>query len=155
MIRANWKSVSTPPFNLYILQRYNAFVQCCIKSSMISKVPLTPSVTHIFTKAHKARRALALNSILATREMQLIKRKALERTNRQAKTGLIAKYGPITMGDARLRVARDEYNCRAAQDEEDERIFKRATNAEAAYLRRWNKKVRFTMRNSIRAVTSA
>ncbi|KEY72792.1 hypothetical protein S7711_10316 [Stachybotrys chartarum IBT 7711] len=139
-IRADWKSASTPPFNLHILQRYNAFVQCRIESSVISKVPLTPSVTHVFTKAHKAGRALALNGILATREMRLIKRKALERTNRQAETGLIAKYGPITMGDARLRVARDEHNRRAAQDEEDERIFKRAANAEAAYLRRWNKK---------------
>ncbi|KFA80100.1 hypothetical protein S40288_10390, partial [Stachybotrys chartarum IBT 40288] len=123
--------------------------------SVISKVPLTPSITYIFTKAHKAGRALALNGILATRKIQLIKQKALEHTNHQAKTGLIAKYGPITMGDARLRIAQDEHNHQAAQDEEDERIFKRAANAEAAYLRQWNKKVRFTVRNSIQAVTSA
>ncbi|KEY72675.1 hypothetical protein S7711_10317 [Stachybotrys chartarum IBT 7711] len=53
-------------------------MQCRIESSVISKVPLTPSITHIFTKAHKAGHALTLNSILTTREMQLIKRKALE-----------------------------------------------------------------------------
>ncbi|KAG6306120.1 hypothetical protein E4U44_008128 [Claviceps purpurea] len=74
--------------------------------------------------ARKTGHSLALNGITATREMRLIEEKALARTNRHAQTAVIGKVGPLSMRDARLRVAKYQYSRRAAQKEEKERIFK-------------------------------
>ncbi|KAG6241724.1 hypothetical protein E4U23_007117 [Claviceps purpurea] len=86
--------------------------------SILPKVPLTPSVIRIFSKARKTGHSLALNGITATREMRLIEGKALARTNRHAQTAVIGKVGPLSMRDARLRVAKDQYSRRVAQKEE-------------------------------------
>ncbi|CCE29712.1 uncharacterized protein CPUR_03559 [Claviceps purpurea 20.1] len=110
--------------------------------SILSKVPLTPSVIRIFSKARKTGHSLALNGITATREMRLIEEKALARTNRHAQTAVIGKLGPLSMRDARLRVAKYQYSRRAAQKEEKERIFKRNTRQEMVSLCRWVAKVR-------------
>ncbi|KAG6232621.1 hypothetical protein E4U26_004616 [Claviceps purpurea] len=110
--------------------------------SILSQVPLTPSVIRIFSKARKTGHSLALNGITATREMRLIEEKALARTNRHAQTAVIGKLGPLSTRDARLRVAKYQYSRRAAQKEEKERIFKRNTRQEMVSLCRWVAKVR-------------
>ncbi|KAG6217126.1 hypothetical protein E4U50_004468 [Claviceps purpurea] len=74
--------------------------------------------------------------------MRLIEEKALARTNRHAQTAVIGKLGPLSMRDARLRVAKYQYSRRAAQKEEKERIFKRNTRQEMVSLCRWVAKVR-------------
>ncbi|KAG5933299.1 hypothetical protein E4U59_006978 [Claviceps monticola] len=100
-----------------------------------------------FSKVRKAGHSLALNDITATREreMRLIKEKALARTNRHVQTAVIGKLGPLSMRDARLRVAKDQYSRRAAQREEKGRIFKRNIRQEMVFLRRWVAKVRLKM----------
>ncbi|KAG6176903.1 hypothetical protein E4U10_000380, partial [Claviceps purpurea] len=113
-----------------------------MEDSVLSQVPLTPSVYRTFSKARKAGYSLALNGITATREMRVVKDKALARTNRRTQNGIISKFGPISVGDARLRVAKDNYGRLAAQKEEKERIFKRSTLQEKVFLCRWTMKVR-------------
>jgi hypothetical protein len=150
----DWRNASTPPFNLRYIHRYHEFVAERVDSSIYSRVPLTPSVARVLSKAYKADHTLALNGITATKELRQLKEKALSRTQRLTNTTVIARYGPITAGDARLRVAQDQYNRRAAQEEERERVSKRAARDEAVYTRRWLGKVRSTVRKSIKAVTA-
>ncbi|KAG6018391.1 hypothetical protein E4U40_000410, partial [Claviceps sp. LM458 group G5] len=96
--RNDWRNASTPPFNLRTIQHYNDYVETRIESSILSQVPLTPSVIRTFSKARKASHSLALNGITATREMRLIKEKALARTNRHARNAVIGKLGPNFCG---------------------------------------------------------
>ncbi|KAM4063428.1 DDE superfamily endonuclease [Hirsutella rhossiliensis] len=49
----------------------------------------------------------------------------------------------------RIRVARDEYNRQAAQEEEAQRVRNKEVRDEAGYIRRWLRKVRFNVRISI------
>ncbi|KAG5931608.1 hypothetical protein E4U60_005948 [Claviceps pazoutovae] len=74
------------------------------------------------------------------------------KNQRHAQTAVIGKLGPLSMRDARLRVAKDQYSRRAAQKEEKERIFKRNTRQEMAFLRRWVAKVRLKARSSLRVI---
>ncbi|KFA53716.1 hypothetical protein S40293_09643 [Stachybotrys chartarum IBT 40293] len=140
---------STPPYNMRIIQKYNTFVLERIESSVISEQPLTPTVKCVFEKAQKVRYSLALNRITTTREMRLLKEKGLKRTQYQEDGRIVAKHGPITVGDARLRAAKDTFNRLAAQEDEEERIAKKAARGEAAFLRRWISKVRHVVRESI------
>jgi hypothetical protein len=77
---------------------------------------------------------LAFNGIAATQEMHCLKEKALRRARLEEGTSVICKYGPIRVSDARLRVARDEYNRQAAQEEEEHRLLKRAQLEIQVYL---------------------
>ncbi|KAG5959891.1 hypothetical protein E4U56_004767 [Claviceps arundinis] len=78
--RNDWRNASMPPFNFRIIQDYNDYVETRIEISVLSRVPLTPSVIRTFSKARKAGHSLALHGITATREMRLIKENALART---------------------------------------------------------------------------
>lgn len=82
--------------------------------SIISGVPLTPSVIYVFEYAVSTSNTLAINGITATEEIYYLKEKATRRSALQARTGVIVKYGPITVGNTRLRVSNDEYNRLAA-----------------------------------------
>ncbi|KAG5924683.1 hypothetical protein E4U61_007358 [Claviceps capensis] len=148
-VRNYWRNASTPFSNPYIIQNYNNSVETRIESSVLSQVPLTPSVLRTFSKVRKAGHSLALNDITATREMRLIKEKALARTSRHVQTAVIGKLGPLSMRDARLRVAKDQYSRRAAQREEKARIFKRDIRQEMVFLRRWVAKVRLKVCSSL------
>ncbi|KAJ0127004.1 hypothetical protein HZ326_29890 [Fusarium oxysporum f. sp. albedinis] len=99
-----------------------------------SGVPLTPSVTHTYDKMRQGQMTLAFNGIAATQEMHCLKEKALRRARLEEGTSVICKYGPIRVSDARLRVARDEYNRQAAQEEEEHRLLKRAQLELQVYL---------------------
>ncbi|KAM4063346.1 DDE superfamily endonuclease [Hirsutella rhossiliensis] len=123
--RFNWNNVSTPRLNLFTIQRYHAY------------------------KARKADKTLALNGITATAEMTKIKEKQAKRSSLQQQTTIVARYGPLSVGDARIRVARDEYNRQAAQEEEAQRVRNKEVRDEAGYIRRWLRKVRFNVRISI------
>ncbi|XP_044715959.1 uncharacterized protein HRG_10133 [Hirsutella rhossiliensis] len=100
-------------------------------------------------KARKADKTLALNGITATAEMTKIKEKQAKRSSLQQQTTIVARYGPLSDGDARIRVARDEYNRQAAQEEEAQRVRNKEVRDEAGYIRRWLRKVRFNVRISI------
>ncbi|KAG5986644.1 hypothetical protein E4U52_008395 [Claviceps spartinae] len=81
--RNDWRNASTPPLNLRTIQDYHDYVETRIESSILSQVPLTPSVIRTFSKARKAGHSLALYGITATREISLIKEKALARKTQQ------------------------------------------------------------------------
>ncbi|XP_044720077.1 DDE superfamily endonuclease domain-containing protein [Hirsutella rhossiliensis] len=147
--RFNWNNVSTPRLNLSTIQRYHAYVQLRLATSVDSHMPLTPSVTYVYEKARKADKTLALNGITATAEMTKIKEKQAKRSSLQQQTTIVARYGPLSVGDARIRVARDEYNRQAAQEEEAQRVRNKEVRDEAGYIRRWLRKVRFNVRISI------
>ncbi|KAM4061406.1 DDE superfamily endonuclease [Hirsutella rhossiliensis] len=147
--RFNWNNVSTPRLNLSTIQRYHAYVQLRLATSVDSHMPLTPSVTYVYEKARKADKTLALNGITATAEMTKIKEKQAKRSSLQQQTTIVARYGPLSDGDARIRVARDEYNRQAAQEEEAQRVRNKEVRDEAGYIRRWLRKVRFNVRISI------
>ncbi|XP_044720044.1 DDE superfamily endonuclease domain-containing protein [Hirsutella rhossiliensis] len=102
-----------------------------------------------FREGAESRQNLALNGITATAEMTKIKEKQAKRSSLQQQTTIVARYGPLSDGDARIRVARDEYNRQAAQEEEAQRVRNKEVRDEAGYIRRWLRKVRFNVRISI------
>ncbi|CCE34274.1 uncharacterized protein CPUR_08206 [Claviceps purpurea 20.1] len=63
----------------------------------------------------------------AAAELRRIKEKSLKRQERDERTLVVAKWGPITVLDARARAAKDENNRREAQEEENCRIRKKKT----------------------------
>ncbi|KAG7402744.1 hypothetical protein Forpe1208_v017043 [Fusarium oxysporum f. sp. rapae] len=132
-----WNNVNTPQLNLRQIKQYEGYVALRIESSISSGVPLTPSVLHVNEKVRKAHTTLALNGITATQEMRRLKEKSLRRSERDEGTIIIANYGPITVYDARLRVAKDQHNRRANQDAELRRYYAKEVRDEAVYLRRW------------------
>lgn len=147
-----WNNVETPPLRLRTIERYSDYVRLRLEVSASSGVPITPSVTHVYEKLRKANVTLSLNGIAASQEMHRLKEKALRRERLQEGTSIICKYGPIRVSDARLRVARDEYNRRASQEEEKRRLLKRDAHDEVRYLKRWLWAVRSRVRTSVKAV---
>lgn len=115
-------------------------------------MPITPSVTHVYEKLRKANVTLSLNGIEVSQEMHRLKEKALRRERLQEGTSIICKYGTIRVSDARLRVARDEYNRRASQEEEKRRLLKRDAHDEVRYVKRWLWAVSSRVRTSVKAV---
>lgn len=102
LLAYDWAQATTPPLRMKEIEKYQDYVMLRMHTSITSGVPLTPSVMRVFDHAVKAGNTLALNGITATEEMHRLKKKASRRTVLQARTGVIAKYGPITVGDARL-----------------------------------------------------
>ncbi|KAF6518154.1 hypothetical protein HZS61_002232 [Fusarium oxysporum f. sp. conglutinans] len=145
-----WNNVNTPQLNLRQIKQYEGYVALRIESSISSGVPLTPSVLHVNEKVRKAHTTLALNGITATQEMRRLKEKSLRRSERDEGTIIIANYGPITVYDARLRVAKDQHNRRANQDAELRRYYAKEVRDEAVYLRRWLFSVRKLLRSSLK-----
>ena len=95
----------------------------------------------------------ALNVTRATAEMKALRDKQLRRSTLLGKTLIIGKYGPLTVDDARIRVAKDEYNRLAAQEDKRQRLRKKETRDEAAYVRCWIREVRSIVRSSITKTT--
>lgn len=58
--------------------------------------------------------------------------------------------GLISASDARLRAARDGYNRRVAQEEEQSRLLKKKIRTEADFPRRWVRNVRKVVRGGVR-----
>uniref|UniRef100_A0A0D2XRF9 Uncharacterized protein n=1 Tax=Fusarium oxysporum (strain Fo5176) TaxID=660025 RepID=A0A0D2XRF9_FUSOF len=110
-----WNNINTPQLNLRQIKQYEDYVALRIECSISSGVPLTPT----------------------TQEMRRLKEKSLRRSERDEGTIIIANYGPITVYDARLRVAKDQHNRRANQDAELRRYYAKEVRDEAVYLRRW------------------
>jgi hypothetical protein len=151
--RFNWSSVRTPEMNVMKIREYNDYVALRLEVSINSNVPITPSVRHVHQKARKASEALELNGITASNELRAVHEKALNRRRYEAHTSVIARYGPIRAGDARLRAAKDDANREAAQKEEAIRIQKRSIAHEAMYARRWIGQARKSLRYSIKRMT--
>ncbi|KNB16572.1 hypothetical protein FOXG_15081 [Fusarium oxysporum f. sp. lycopersici 4287] len=84
--------------------------------------------------------------------MHRLKEKALRRARLEEKAAVICTYGPIRVSDARLRIACDEYNRQAAQEEEERRLLNRDVRDEVACIRRWFKEVRAHVRRNVRDV---
>ncbi|KAI8401555.1 hypothetical protein FOFC_18424 [Fusarium oxysporum] len=145
-----WNNTNTPQLNLRQIKQYEDYVALRIECSISSGVPLTPSVLHVNEKVRKAHTTLALNGITATQEMRRLKEKSLRRSERDEGTIIIANYGPITVYDARLRVAKDQHNRRANQDAELRRYYAKEVRDEAVYLRRWLFSVRKLLRSSLK-----
>lgn len=147
-----WDNVDTPPLRIRTIERYSEYIRMRLEVSITSNVAITPSVSHVYDKLQKAHVTLSLNGIAATRELQRFKDKALRRLTLSEGTSLVCKYGPIRVGDARLRVARDEYNRRAAQQEEQRRLLKKDALDEVKFVRRWIAEVRSRVRRSVTEV---
>lgn len=84
--------------------------------------------------------------------MKRLKEKNLRRQVRKEGAAVIANYGLIRVSDARLRVAKDEHNRRAAQKLEEERVRKKEVRIEADFIRRWLQEVRKVVRASVTAI---
>ncbi|KAH7471202.1 hypothetical protein FOMA001_g13664 [Fusarium oxysporum f. sp. matthiolae] len=145
----NWNEVITPELKMRQIRQYEQYVTLRIEVSVASGTPLTPTVAHVNEKLRKAHTTLALNGITATQEMRRLKEKSLKRSNRGQGTTILANYGPITVYDARLRVAKDLHNRRANQAVEAQRMHKKEVRDEVAYLRRWMTDVRRLLRASL------
>ncbi|KAG7408077.1 hypothetical protein Forpi1262_v018048 [Fusarium oxysporum f. sp. raphani] len=151
----NWIELNTPQLNLRKIRQYEEYVALRIECSVASGTPLTPSVSHINEKVRKAHSTLALNGITATQEMRLLKEKNLRRSARDQGTTIIANYGPITVYDARLRVAKDQHNRLAGQAAEESRLHNKEVKDEVIYLRRWIAAVRKQLRISLKLLRVA
>ncbi|KAI8401813.1 hypothetical protein FOFC_18682 [Fusarium oxysporum] len=146
----NWNEVDTPELKMRQIRQYEQYVALRIECSVASGTPLTPSVSHVNEKLRKAHTTLAINSITAAQEMRRLKEKNLKRSARDQGTVILANYGPITVYDARLRVAKDLHNRRANQAAEELRFHKKEVRDEAAYARRWLLQGRKLLRASLR-----
>ncbi|KAF4420000.1 hypothetical protein F53441_14406 [Fusarium austroafricanum] len=153
--RVNWIEMNTPPLKLRKIRQYEEYVALRIECSVASGTPVTPSVSHINEKLRKAHLSLALNGITATQEMRRLKEKNLRRSARDQGTTIIANYGPITVYDARLRVAKDVHNRLASQGAEELRYYNKEIKTEVSYLRRWIAEVRKQLRNSLKLLQVA
>ncbi|EGU73157.1 hypothetical protein FOXB_16332 [Fusarium oxysporum f. sp. conglutinans Fo5176] len=120
--RVNWIEMNTPELKLRQIRQYEEYVALRIECSITSGTPLTPSVSHVNEKLRKAHTTLAVNGITATQEMRRLKEKNLRRSARDQGTTILANYGPITIYDARLRVAKDQHNRLAGQAAEEARV---------------------------------
>lgn len=147
--RFDWKSVATPKHSLLLLHQLQEYVKIRVDGCIDADVPLTPSVSHVLSKASKAGRILALNGILATAEMASIKEKQIRRSALRESAQIVGRFGPLSIHDARVRVARDEYNRRACQEDEARRMQKKRSRDEVPYIRRWMRDLRSVVRNSI------
>ncbi|RYC79160.1 hypothetical protein BFJ63_vAg17960, partial [Fusarium oxysporum f. sp. narcissi] len=101
----NWNEVNTPELKMRQIRQYEQYVALRIECSVASGTPLTPSVSHVNEKLRKAHTTLAINGFTAAQEMRRLKEKNLKRSARDQGTVILANYGPITVYDARLRVA--------------------------------------------------
>ncbi|GKU08467.1 unnamed protein product [Fusarium langsethiae] len=146
-----WNTVKTPELRIRSIRQYQDFISLRIAASIESGIPLTPSVLHVFNKMQKSSETLAINGITATEEMHRLKEKTIQRTNLQQET-LICKYGPIRVGDARIRAERDQYHRKEAQKEEQLRLLRRDARDECLYIRRWLADVRSLVRRSVARV---
>ncbi|KAF4447314.1 hypothetical protein F53441_9138 [Fusarium austroafricanum] len=117
--RLNWIEMNTPQLKMRQIRQYEEYVALRIECSIASGTPLTPSVSHVNEKVRKAHTTLAVNGITATQEMRRLKEKNLKRSARDQGTTILANYGPITIYDARLRVAKDQHNRLAGQAAEE------------------------------------
>ncbi|KJZ69545.1 hypothetical protein HIM_11058 [Hirsutella minnesotensis 3608] len=145
----DWNDAPTPRPSIVVIRHYQEYIRLRLASSLTSGAPLTPSVARVFDKSCKAANTLAVNGITSTAEMQRLKDKHLRRATLESRTQIVGKYGPLSVHDARVRAARDEYNRRATQEDEQRRIRKKAARDEAAFLRRWLRDIRNAVRNSI------
>ncbi|KAG7416692.1 hypothetical protein Forpi1262_v016698 [Fusarium oxysporum f. sp. raphani] len=146
----NWNEANTPELKMRQIRQYEQYVALRIECSVASGTPLTPSVSHVNEKLPKAHTTIAINGITAAHEMRRLKEKNLKRSVRDQGTVILANYGPITVYDARLRVAKDLHNRRANQAAEELRFHKKEVRDEAAYARRWLLQVRKLLRASLR-----
>uniref|UniRef100_A0A8H7K8Z9 DDE-1 domain-containing protein n=1 Tax=Bionectria ochroleuca TaxID=29856 RepID=A0A8H7K8Z9_BIOOC len=144
-----WKEVLTPTLNIPMIERYHRYIQLRIELSIGSGLPLTPSVLRTYDKVRKVGRALELNGITASNELRRHKEKILIRQKLHDERRVVARFGPISAGDARSRIATDDYNRRAAQEDEAQRIERKAIRNEEAFLRRWLHIVRGFIRKDI------
>ncbi|KAH6954080.1 hypothetical protein BKA56DRAFT_435969, partial [Ilyonectria sp. MPI-CAGE-AT-0026] len=135
----NWNAVNTPPpplFNLRVIQNCQEYVALRIEASI----------------SRKAAETLMLNGITATEEMRRLKEKNLRRTALQKRTSVVCNYGPIRVHDARIRIAKDDYNRQAAKADEERRVQRKETVDEVKYIRRWLRTVRSLLRASLNAL---
>jgi hypothetical protein len=146
----NWIEMNTPELKLRQIRQYEEYVALRIECSITSGTPLTPSVSHVNEKLQKAHTTLAVNGITATQEMRRLKEKNLRRSARDQGTTILANYGPITIYDARLRVAKDQHNRLAGQAAEEARMHTKEVRVEVGYLRRWIAAVRKMLRASLK-----
>lgn len=102
-----------------------------------------------YDKVRKVGRALELNGITASNELRRQKEKILARQKLQDERRVIARYGPISAGDARGCIATDDYNRCAAQEDEAQRIERKASRDEEAFLWRWLRIVEGFIRKGI------
>ncbi|KAH8653032.1 hypothetical protein BGZ61DRAFT_374219, partial [Ilyonectria robusta] len=143
----DWANAPTPPLRMRRIQRYQDYVCLRLHTSITSGMPLTPSVIRVFDHATNASNILMV--IEAIQQIHRLKESSVRWSTVQARTEIIAKYGPIRVEDIRLRVAKDDHNRLAAQADEKKRIFRRDTKDESHYLRRWLRDVRAIVRSSI------
>jgi hypothetical protein len=153
--RVNWIEINTPELKLRQIRQYEEYVALRIECSITSGTPLTPSVSHVNEKLRKAHTTLAVNGITATQEMRRLKEKNLRRSARDQGTTILANYGPITIYDARFRVAKDQHNRLAGQAAEEARVHTKEVRVEVGYLRRWIAAVRKMLRASLKGLRVA
>ncbi|XP_044718012.1 DDE superfamily endonuclease domain-containing protein [Hirsutella rhossiliensis] len=145
--RIDWKTLKTPRLNLHDIHKCHEFIRLRIDLSIASGTPITPSVAHVQGKVRKAAHTLALNGITATDEMRRLKENQLRRSKLAEGTSIVGKFGPLTVHDSRLRVAKDEYNRLAAQADEARRRLKKEVREEAAISKSSNKQLRLLGRD--------
>lgn len=132
----DWSKAVTPQLNRIDIQRYNEFIDKKIQTSVTNQTPVSPTTVHVINKRDKATQALVLLSMQEQHQKKVNKRKALD-TLLSSRNKLVARYGPVVVGDARLREAADDYNRIAIKQSERARQLKKDLDIERSALRRW------------------
>ena len=75
----------------------------------------------------------------------------LEKLERRLKNSIVIKYGPITIGEGRLRAAADDNLRLQKKRDEEERILTKSRKAESEAVARWIRRFRAKIRKIIPA----
>ncbi|KAK3360748.1 hypothetical protein B0T25DRAFT_446393, partial [Lasiosphaeria hispida] len=148
-----WSAVVTPPLNLQRIALYSGYIDWRIESAINSGEPPSPTLAHVMEKRDKATNALNLLAVHDVERQKTIKRKQLEDTLARAtsKNRMMARSGPVVVGDARLRTATDEHNRIALKTSEANRLYKKDWDIEQIALNRWVSGYRKTVQRNIQA----
>lgn len=146
----DWALATTPKLNLGQIRHFDEYINDRITASISTGRPPSPTLEHVMRKRDKARNALALIAVREAQALKHAKVKHMERLARKDSNKLVVRYGPVVVGDARLRAATDEFMRVATRQSEAERIHTKDLAIERAALSRWLSGTRIRLETEIK-----
>jgi hypothetical protein len=102
----------TPPSDeriLDVLDELKSWIDCRLEKAASNELQITPRLQRIMACRDKAARTIALDGLNAQNELQKKAKAELEKSARRTSNRTVQKYGPIYVGDGRLKmIARNE-----------------------------------------------
>ncbi|KAK3358385.1 hypothetical protein B0T24DRAFT_497182, partial [Lasiosphaeria ovina] len=127
----DWSLAVTPKLSMGVIRQYDEYITESIQKSVDQCEPPSPTLAHVMKKRDKARGALSILAVQEAQNQKTERRRTLEDVARKERNRnkLVTRYGPVVVGDARLRAATDEHQRVALQITEKERLRKKESRS--------------------------